>query len=181
MGHVLGSRLFLSLCIEMAGAEDCQLTDLQSEFKKLRVDFNNLCQQKPVDECCHKPPNKEQDASPNFLSSPRSEHCKCNIRAATSGSRLLSRKKKKRCHKKKQTLEKNSGSEGDLFMLNEILQAVKQTQNCSGESVLDHRIGIEDTGNDHSDDTTVDELAGYFDNLVYIPKKMSHMAEMMYT
>lgn len=31
------------------------------------------------------------------------------------------------------------------------------------------------------DDTTVDELAGYFENLVYIPKKMSVMAEMMYT
>ncbi|XP_072016749.1 uncharacterized protein [Amphiura filiformis] len=31
------------------------------------------------------------------------------------------------------------------------------------------------------DDTTVDELAGYFENLVYIPKKMSMMAEMMYT
>ncbi|CAN8001695.1 unnamed protein product [Ixodes hexagonus] len=31
------------------------------------------------------------------------------------------------------------------------------------------------------DDTTVDELAGYFDNLVYIPRKMSLMAEMMYT
>ncbi|XP_023214836.1 uncharacterized protein LOC111640552 [Centruroides sculpturatus] len=31
------------------------------------------------------------------------------------------------------------------------------------------------------DDVTVDELAGYFDNLVYIPRKMSHMAEMMYT
>lgn len=31
------------------------------------------------------------------------------------------------------------------------------------------------------DDTTVDELAGYFDNLVYIPRKMSVMAEMMYT
>lgn len=31
------------------------------------------------------------------------------------------------------------------------------------------------------DDTTVDELAGYFENMVYIPKKMSQMAEMMYT
>ncbi len=31
------------------------------------------------------------------------------------------------------------------------------------------------------DDLTVDELAGYFDDFVYIPKKMSSMAEMMYT
>lgn len=31
------------------------------------------------------------------------------------------------------------------------------------------------------DDTSVDDLAGYFDDLVNIPKKMSSMAEMMYT
>lgn len=31
------------------------------------------------------------------------------------------------------------------------------------------------------DATTADELASYFDELVYIPKKMSEMAEMMYT
>ncbi|XP_038057696.1 uncharacterized protein LOC119729202 [Patiria miniata] len=31
------------------------------------------------------------------------------------------------------------------------------------------------------DDTTADDLAGYFENLVHIPKKMSDMAEMMYT
>lgn len=68
-------------------------------------------------------------------------------------------------------------------MLNELLQAVKQTQQ-EERVVLDHRLAIgssEDQSQDHSDDTTVDELAGYFDNLVYIPKKMSHMAEMMYT
>lgn len=31
------------------------------------------------------------------------------------------------------------------------------------------------------DDTSIEELAAYFDCLVYIPKKMSQMAEMMYT
>lgn len=31
------------------------------------------------------------------------------------------------------------------------------------------------------DDVTMDELAGYFENYVYIPRKMSTMAEMMYT
>lgn len=31
------------------------------------------------------------------------------------------------------------------------------------------------------DDTTVEELAGYFEDYVHIPKKMSSMAEMMYT
>lgn len=30
------------------------------------------------------------------------------------------------------------------------------------------------------DDTNIDELASYFDLFVHIPKKMSHMAEMMY-
>lgn len=31
-----------------------------------------------------------------------------------------------------------------------------------------------------ADDTTIDDLAGYLDNMLHIPKKMSHMAEMMY-
>ena len=31
------------------------------------------------------------------------------------------------------------------------------------------------------DDTTIEELAAYFDCYVHIPKKMSQMAEMMYT
>ncbi|KAH6944746.1 hypothetical protein HPB50_004772 [Hyalomma asiaticum] len=31
------------------------------------------------------------------------------------------------------------------------------------------------------DDTTVNELAAYFENFVHIPRKMSSMAEMMYT
>lgn len=32
-----------------------------------------------------------------------------------------------------------------------------------------------------TDDTTVDDLAGYFDQMLYIPKPMSDMAELMYT
>ena len=31
------------------------------------------------------------------------------------------------------------------------------------------------------DDTTVDDLVGYFDQIMYIPKPMSEMAELMYT
>lgn len=31
-----------------------------------------------------------------------------------------------------------------------------------------------------ADDTTIDDLAGYLDDMLHIPKKMSHMAEMMY-
>lgn len=33
----------------------------------------------------------------------------------------------------------------------------------------------------YPDDVSINELAAYFDNMVYIPKKMSIMAEMMYT
>lgn len=36
-------------------------------------------------------------------------------------------------------------------------------------------------GNMNFDDTTPEELAAYFDQLLYFPKPMSAMAEMMYT
>jgi hypothetical protein len=36
------------------------------------------------------------------------------------------------------------------------------------------------TASSSCDDVTIDELASYFDVFVHIPKKMSHMAEMMY-
>ncbi|KAF8777817.1 oxidative stress-responsive serine-rich protein 1-like [Argiope bruennichi] len=178
----------------MADSEDCQLNDLQSEFKKLRVDFNSLCQDESLSKCCQKTYsvlNKERDSSPNLSSSSKVEQCKCR---SSSCSKWLSRKKKKKCSKKKLNLEKSSVSESELFLqlsLNEIVEVVKQschTQECPPtEGAVDHRLAIsvqyvtEETAQDHSDDITVDELAGYFDNFVYIPKKMSHMAEMMYT
>lgn len=31
------------------------------------------------------------------------------------------------------------------------------------------------------DDVTIEDLSGYMEYYLYIPKKMSHMAEMMYT
>ena len=37
------------------------------------------------------------------------------------------------------------------------------------------------SGRYNLDDTTVDELAGYFDEMMYLPKPMSEMAELMYT
>ena len=43
----------------------------------------------------------------------------------------------------------------------------KLSRTCSQEAKLD--------------EMTVDELAGYLEDFMYIPKKMSHMAEMMYT
>lgn len=46
-------------------------------------------------------------------------------------------------------------------------------QSCSQQARM--------TSNSNScDDVTIDELASYFDLFVHIPKKMSHMAEMMY-
>lgn len=37
------------------------------------------------------------------------------------------------------------------------------------------------TGRNCLDDTTVDDLAGYLDEIMFIPKPMSEMAELMYT
>lgn len=55
----------------------------------------------------------------------------------------------------------------------ENVQAFVCKQSCSQQARLSQEVPF--------DDTTVEELAGYFDNLVHIPKKMSAMAEMMYT
>jgi hypothetical protein len=45
-------------------------------------------------------------------------------------------------------------------------------QSCSQQARM--------TASNSCDDVTIDELASYFDVFVHIPKKMSHMAEMMY-
>lgn len=52
-----------------------------------------------------------------------------------------------------------------------------KTQNSSSCSI---QARITTTQPPQCDDTTIDELASYFDLFVHIPKKMSHMAEMMY-
>lgn len=39
----------------------------------------------------------------------------------------------------------------------------------------------EEAGMNYLDDTTVDDLAGYLDEIMFIPKPMSEMAELMYT
>lgn len=71
----------------------------------------------------------------------------------------------------------------------------KKQKNCTQCTKLDSPVA--DTSSSHKtqspscsvqarlstpscDDTTIDELASYFDLFVHIPKKMSHMAEMMY-
>ncbi|KAL4236984.1 Oxidative stress-responsive serine-rich protein [Mactra antiquata] len=59
---------------------------------------------------------------------------------------------------------------------------------CDNESVPTQRQSFSDCGKEMREseqgkleDVTVDELAGYFEDFVHIPKKMSSMAEMMYT
>jgi len=55
---------------------------------------------------------------------------------------------------------------------------VRQNLSCSAQancSVLPSTAGMP------TDDVTVEELAGYLDELLHLPKKMSQMAEMMYT
>ncbi|KFM80788.1 hypothetical protein X975_06736, partial [Stegodyphus mimosarum] len=180
----------------MADSEDCQLSDLQSEFKKLRVDLNSLCRNhdKHTNKCCwrtHLGTNKDRDVSLNLLNGAKLEHCKC--RGNNSCTRMLARKKRKKYPNKHNFTEKASSSEPNCFQsgLHGIVQVVKhsvQSQQCSSTALLDHRLAISvqyvdehASQQDNTDDITVDELAGYFENLVYIPKKMSHMAEMMYT
>lgn len=66
---------------------------------------------------------------------------------------------------------------------------VKRTsEHLSSESEGSQRNSFSDCGMEmrrseqaRLEDVTVDELAGYFDDFVHIPKKMSSMAEMMYT
>ena len=52
--------------------------------------------------------------------------------------------------------------------------------NVSGGSHLSCRQQAATYGR-YFDDTTVDDLAGYFDEIMFLPKPMSEMAELMYT
>jgi len=65
-------------------------------------------------------------------------------------------------------------TEGDLPDLSNLTLSdtvdIGPTRSCSQQA-----------RNPDYEDVTMDELAGYLDAVVYIPKKMSHMAEMMYT
>jgi hypothetical protein len=56
--------------------------------------------------------------------------------------------------------------------------------NCSQQALMENsggRWSSSQESSDQVDDVTIDELASYLDVFVYIPKKMSPMAEMMYT
>lgn len=179
----------------MADTEDYQLSDLQSEFKKLRVDLNSLCgnsERHMNKNCWRNHLSSIKDPTPNFFTSSKSEHYKCRVICACS--KASCRKKRKKFPAKNHLAVKPGvGLENISCLesgLQDIVEAVKQTvesNQCSDTSVLDHRLSNSDeydepsSSKDHSDDVTVDELAGYFDNFVHIPKKMSHMAEMMYT
>ncbi|XP_054707099.1 uncharacterized protein LOC129216908 [Uloborus diversus] len=180
----------------MPDTEDCQLAVLQNEFKKLRVDLNSLCRSHDKQTSnkntwrSHLDVIKDKNFNHNVLNSMKLEHCKC--RTNNNCARMLNRKKRRKYVNK--NLDKSPGSESHSPLesgLREIVQAVKESvmsQHCSDTNLLDHRLAISleyvdnhPAQQDASDDITVDELAGYFENFVYIPKKMSHMAEMMYT
>lgn len=47
------------------------------------------------------------------------------------------------------------------------------SSSCSQQALI--KINPGSTG-----DVTIDEIASYFENILFIPKKMSEMAEMMY-
>lgn len=51
-------------------------------------------------------------------------------------------------------------------------QGATQLYRTCRQEVCDHR---------YLDDTTVDDLVGYFEQMLYLPKPMSDMAELMYT
>lgn len=55
--------------------------------------------------------------------------------------------------------------------------------NCSQQALMENNGNrwTQESSIDPIDDVTIDELASYLDVFVYIPKKMSPMAEMMYT
>ncbi|XP_015923244.2 oxidative stress-responsive serine-rich protein 1 [Parasteatoda tepidariorum] len=175
----------------MAESEDCQLSALQTEFKKLRVDLNSLGRiEKHTNKCwkTHSGSSREQDTSSSCAHLAKSDPCKC--RNVTCG-KAISRKKKKHCSKRSLS-DKSFTSEINVSHQSGLPDCVQNvnglaTKCCSNKNFLDHRLSFsgqcaaQHASQDHADDINVDELAGYFDNFVYIPKKMSEMAEMMYT
>lgn len=68
------------------------------------------------------------------------------------------------------------------------IKRMRDQTNCSDSAGGSTRNSYSDCGKEMRcseqakiDDVSVDELAGYFEDYVHIPKKMSSMAEMMYT
>lgn len=55
-----------------------------------------------------------------------------------------------------------------------------ETANTSGQSSSSNTCSVQARISPPPCDVTIDELASYFEEFVHIPKKMSHMAEMMY-
>jgi len=73
---------------------------------------------------------------------------------------------KRRCHRR---LSENELPNLNALSISESLEPYPY-RSCSQQA-----------RNPDYEDTTMDELAAYIDNYLYLPKKMSHMAEMMYT
>ena len=55
-----------------------------------------------------------------------------------------------------------------------------ETNGSTGQPSSSNTCSVQARISPPSCDVTIDELASYFEEFVHIPKKMSHMAEMMY-
>ena len=110
----------------------------------------------------------------------------CSPKVRHSGTKPLLRKSRLQIVKKSQYLRKpklnfikfkNQGTFSDSDETSQEIGATNQNSpvvqsTCSQQAL--HPCP-------HEDDTTIEELAAYFECIVYIPRKMSQMAEMMYT
>lgn len=190
----------------MSETEDCTLSDLQSEFKKLRVDFGQFRLEKEelktvcgvdVSRCggmklsksnkydhrnicpvkLHaKKKNKRSKSHvvPEKPLNPKSE--KASMISADSDVLQKKPNAQFHYHEVDPVSSPNSStvqvSNQEINSTSDVFERAPWLENDSSEKTCSQQA---------RDDITVDELAGYFENFVYIPKKMSHMAEMMYT
>ncbi|KAH7981502.1 hypothetical protein HPB49_024813 [Dermacentor silvarum] len=131
--------------------------DLHTAIKKLRV--NAKSEDHPVDPGLHKPHLRKHHLS-----------------GRSRKSRLRRASKSLSETNTTPTLPGTSDDQGDKTSARHpMVRSVKKTS-----SAPDLTCAPDQTG-PPQDDTTVNELAAYFENLVHIPREMSAMAEMMYT
>ncbi|KAK7792646.1 hypothetical protein R5R35_005105 [Gryllus longicercus] len=110
-------------------------------------------------------PNQSQE-----LASNSSVYDSCNFRGLR-----LTEEQTKLPHHKYEDDSKDAGIAAKNRLRSEIYTCKNSSrQTCSQQARMTA------TTSNSCDDVTIDELASYFDIFVHIPKKMSHMAEMMY-